>query len=227
MYRRHVLARYRLYSRRTRRYILHNILHADDPPHKLALGIALAMFVTFTPTVGLQMVLVFFLAWLLRANKVVGVPLVWLSNPVTIPPIFYFNYWVGSVVMGSQLNDFNWFVESVRQAESSAAGAAWWGDGWWLRVSSYFNVLMEIAVPLWVGSILVALALGIPTYYLCYYSICWYRLKRWGQLVPPWNAPPPAPPEESEEEVEDEQPPAAETAAAGEPAAATHASEKT
>jgi uncharacterized protein (DUF2062 family) len=185
MFRRHVLARYRLYARRTKHYVLHNILHADDPPHKLALGIALAMFVTFTPTVGFQMVLVFFIAWLFRANKVVGVPLVWLSNPVTIPPIFYFNYWVGAVLMRMEVKGFNWFVELVNEAEASAAGASWWLEGWWLRASSYFVKLLEIAVPLWVGSILVGIALAIPTYYACYYPICWYRLKRWGQLVPP------------------------------------------
>jgi hypothetical protein len=193
MFRRHVLARYRLYSRRMRRYVLHNILHADDPPHKLALGIALAMFVTFTPTVGLQMVLVFFLAWLLRANKVVGVPLVWLSNPVTIPPIFYFNYWVGAIVLRSPLKGFSWFVESVEQAEATAEKATWWGAAWWLRVTSYFDVLLEIAVPLWVGSIIVALALAIPTHYICYYTICGYRMKRWGQLLPPSATPTPAP----------------------------------
>jgi uncharacterized protein (DUF2062 family) len=185
MFRRHVLARYRLYSRRTRRYVLHNILHADDPPHKLALGIALAMFVTFTPTVGLQMVLVFFLAWLLRGNKVVGVPLVWLSNPFTIPPIFYFNYWVGAIALGGDLKGFEWFVETVQAAEGRAADATWWGDGWWLRVSAYFQMLLDIAVPLWFGSILVATALAVPTYYICYWTICWYRMKRWGQLIPP------------------------------------------
>jgi hypothetical protein len=44
---------------------------------------------------------------------------------------------------------------------------------------------MEIFVELWVGSLIVAGILGVLTYYPCYYGICWYRMKRWGQLVPP------------------------------------------
>ena len=76
------------------------ILHADDPPHRLALGIAIGMFVTFTPLIGFQMLISVFLAWLLRANKLVGVPLVWISNPVTFVPIYYPCYWLGCKVLG-------------------------------------------------------------------------------------------------------------------------------
>ena len=46
-------------------------------------AVAVAMFITFTPTVGLQMILSVFFAWLLRANKAVGIPIVWISNPAT------------------------------------------------------------------------------------------------------------------------------------------------
>ena len=88
MNRPHVLARFRSPWQRVRHFVLHDILHADDPPHRLALGVAIGMFVTFTPTVGLQMVLVGVLAWLLRANKLVGLPVVWLSNPATVVPIY-------------------------------------------------------------------------------------------------------------------------------------------
>ena len=73
---RHLLVRFRLLSRRIRRFIIHNILHADDPPHRLALGVAIGMFMTFTPTVGVQSILVALTAWVLRANKLVGMPMV-------------------------------------------------------------------------------------------------------------------------------------------------------
>lgn len=66
MYRRHILARFRLYSRRSRKFFYHNVLHADDPPHRLALGAAIGVFVAFMPAVGFQMMINFFLAWLLR-----------------------------------------------------------------------------------------------------------------------------------------------------------------
>ena len=52
-------------------------------------------------------------------------------------------------------------------------------------VTFYWSRLMEIATPLWIGCLVVAAAAAIPTYYGVYYVVRWYRLKRWGQLIPP------------------------------------------
>ena len=64
---------YRRHRQQLRHFVYHSLLHADDPPRPLALGMALGMFVAFTPTFGIQMVLAGFLCWLLRANKAVGI----------------------------------------------------------------------------------------------------------------------------------------------------------
>ena len=160
---------------RTRRFCLHSILHADDPPHKLALGIAIGMFVTFTPTIGFQMGIVFFLAWLFRANKLVGVPLVWISNPATLVPVYYPCYWVGCKLMGESVAGTDWITSLV-----PAPGMTYlqilqlWGDK-----------LLDIAAPLWLGCIVVGGALGVLSYYISLFFIRSYRLRRWGQLLPP------------------------------------------
>lgn len=54
-----------------------------------------------------------------RVNLPVSVALVWITNPLTMPPIFYFNYLVGNWLMGhdAHVNDFEpsieWFKESM------------------------------------------------------------------------------------------------------------------
>ena len=53
-------------------FVVYGVLHADDTPHRIALGVAIGIFVTFTPTLGFQMILVAVIATLLRANKFVG-----------------------------------------------------------------------------------------------------------------------------------------------------------
>ena len=167
MYRRHVRARYRLYSQRARRFIVHDVLHADDPPHRLALGAAIGVFVTFTPTIGLQMIIVVFLSWLLGANKIIGVPIVWLSNPATFVPMYYSCYVIGRSVLG-------W----------PAISDAWWSqlsnppDQWWPMVTFYWSRLMEIASPLWVGCVMIGFLLAYLTYYVVHQLIATYRLKR-------------------------------------------------
>ena len=176
MFRRHFRAVYRVQSRRLRRVIVHSVLHVDDPPHRLALGAALGVFVTFTPTVGFQMLVVLFLAWLLRANKAIGVPLVWLSNPATFVPIFYPCYVLGRLILGRP---------PIRE------GWAWWKElatppeGWATAIAFYWAKFLEIALPLWVGCLVVGLILGYLTYHFTYRMICAYRLRRWGQLTPP------------------------------------------
>ncbi|MDA7950771.1 MAG: DUF2062 domain-containing protein [Pirellulaceae bacterium] len=165
----------RYYYNRLKYYIFHTVLHADDPPHSLALGIAIGLFVTFTPTVGFQMVLVFLLAWLFRANKAVGLPIVWISNPATIVPIFGFCYVLGNRILGLEEIEAT-FWEQLRNPDVF---------GFFRRIRFYWMTFMDIVWPLWVGSLVIATAVAALGYLLSYYGICAYRLKRWGQLLPP------------------------------------------
>lgn len=169
MYRRHVRARFRLYKRRFWRLVLHTLLHADDPPHKLAMGVAIGVFVTFTPAVGLQMGLVVFLAWLMGANKVVGLPIVWLSNPATFVPIYYPCYYLGRTLLGLPGTGRRWWLELTAPPE-----------GFWNSVRFYWSRIIEIAAPLWLGGVLIGLACAAPSYYATYYLINVYRRHRVG-----------------------------------------------
>ncbi|MDP7020693.1 MAG: DUF2062 domain-containing protein [Pirellulaceae bacterium] len=160
---------------RARQFILHNVLHADDPPHRLALGVAIAMFVTFTPFIGVQMVLAVFLAWLFRANKAVGVPLVWISNPATIPIIYFPCYMVGCKLLGMSAD------------ASLLSSLAHPPAGWLERTQFYWNKVAVISSPLLLGCLVVASVVGVGSYYVTYLAIRTYRLKRLGQLMPPSN----------------------------------------
>jgi len=142
------------------------LLHADDPPHPLALGMAVGMFVAFTPTVGVQMLIAGFLSWLLGANKALSVAVVWISNPGTMLPIYWYCYGVGCAILALEPID-----------------RAWWGNlttpppGWWPAVTFYWSRFVEIAGPLWLGGCVVGLVCASTTYYLVYRSIQYYRTK--------------------------------------------------
>jgi uncharacterized protein len=174
MFRRHVRARFRIYLRNARTFVYRRILHADDPPHRLALGGAIGMFVACTPTIGFQMIISVFIAWLLRANKAIGVAVVWISNPATFVPIYYFCYVVGRTMLRRETVHHRWWAELAHPP-----------PGWWDGIAFYWSRLMQIAVPLWVGCIVVGVLTAYPTYYILYVTIRAYRLRRWGQLVPP------------------------------------------
>lgn len=174
MYRRHVLARYRLIYRRVKWFLIHNLLHVDDPPEKLARGVAVGMFCGIMPVVGFQSALVLFLAWLLKANKLIGLPLVWISNPFTFIPIYLPCYVLGAVLLGHPIVDHEWWLE-LRNPPA----------GWWVSVSYYWTRLSEIAAPFWLGSTIGAVILSLLSYFIAFHTIRSYRLRRWGKLIPP------------------------------------------
>jgi uncharacterized protein (DUF2062 family) len=145
--------------------LLQHVIHADDPPHRLALGCAVGIFVMFTPTLGIQSLLVVAIAWALRANKIIGLPVLWISNPATVAPIYGVCYLVGARILGLRQPA----AEAWKQLETSATAVAapplkfWW------------NRIVDLAAPLWVGGIVVGLLASIPTYYLVLWGIQVHR----------------------------------------------------
>jgi len=68
-------------------------------------AIAVGVFCAFMP-IPFQMLLAAIAAVALRVNILIAVPMVWISNPITIPPMFYFCYSVGAWILGTETHDF-------------------------------------------------------------------------------------------------------------------------
>lgn len=81
-------------------------------------GIAVGIFCAFIP-MPFQMLLAAMGAILFRSNILVAVPMVWISNPLTMPPMFYFCYWVGAQILDSYVGgfefelSFDWLLTSL------------------------------------------------------------------------------------------------------------------
>jgi hypothetical protein len=153
--------------RKLRNWFVH-LLHLDASAHRIALGAAIGVFVAFTPTIGLQMLLIFFVTSLFRANAAAGVPMAWITNPATIPPIFYWNYRVGCLLLGkpdSAVEKFHNAVSDLAQRDLV----------WWALVKEWWDLAMRVAQPLWVGSVAVGVVAAALTYGLMYHLITVYR----------------------------------------------------
>ena len=68
-------------------------------------AIAVGVFCAFMP-IPFQMLLAAIAAVAFRVNILIAVPLVWISNPITIPPMFYFCYSAGAWILGTETQDF-------------------------------------------------------------------------------------------------------------------------
>lgn len=74
-----------------------NLWHMNR--RSIANAFLVGLFFAWWP-VPFQMVLAAGGAILLRANLPMSVALVWITNPVTMPPMFYFAYVVGTWIIG-------------------------------------------------------------------------------------------------------------------------------
>lgn len=67
---------------------------------------AAGLFVMYMPPVG-HIVMSAALAIYLRVNLPIAVALVWISNPLTMPPMYYFAYHVGCRILGEDTAGFH------------------------------------------------------------------------------------------------------------------------
>jgi hypothetical protein len=112
-------------------------------------------------------------ATLLRANKFVGLPFVWISNPATIIPLYVPNYFVGCWIVGGDYN--GWTLIHRATAEAFEFSGGLWE--YFVRIGNWFQAITPIFLELWVGSIVVGLALAVLSYFGIYRMIVVYRGK--------------------------------------------------
>lgn len=83
----------------------------QSEPDAIARGMALGLFIGFTPTFGVQMALALLFALLLRQNKISTLIGVWITNPLTAPIIYGLEYKVGRMLLGLpplKIERFDW-----------------------------------------------------------------------------------------------------------------------
>jgi uncharacterized protein (DUF2062 family) len=102
--------------------IFGELLHNPNLWHlnrrSVAKAFAVGLFFAFIP-VPFQMVLAAGMAILVHANLPLSVALVWITNPITMPAIFYFCYITGTWIIGAKEQDFHfeaswqWVLDSL------------------------------------------------------------------------------------------------------------------
>lgn len=82
--------------RRATSYLRHRIGRLHGTPHSIAAGFAFGAAISFTPFVGLHLLLAALTSWLARANIMAGLLGTAVGNPWTFPFIWLWIYGLGS-----------------------------------------------------------------------------------------------------------------------------------
>jgi len=106
------------------------------------------------PIVGIQMIFVFFLALIVRANLPLIVALQWISNPLTMAPIYFSDYEIGLLIL--ELFGVDYGRNKLLTAEFDWSGMEF-ADLW---------ELVDTFPPMMVGGSVVGISLGVLAVFL-------------------------------------------------------------
>tara|TARA_A100001011_G_C14272105_1_gene827434 strand:+ start:363 stop:923 length:561 start_codon:yes stop_codon:yes gene_type:complete len=85
--------------RRVVEYLSHRIKRLPDTPHRIALGLSLGVFASFSPLFGVHFILGGVLAYLLSGNVFASILGTFFGNPITFPFIAAINVRIGSLIL--------------------------------------------------------------------------------------------------------------------------------
>lgn len=163
---------------RIQRPVVRRILHLDDSPHRIALGVFLGFLVGWTPTMGLQIVIYLVLAYALRANRASGLLPVFLTNPITAVPLYFASWRIGRWILHPN------GLSATQLAEQRSAISAFVDNFQLNRLierdfwSSAMTAFQTFGLELVVGCLVFGLACGLAGYVATYYGVIIYRRRR-------------------------------------------------
>ncbi len=149
-----------------KKYFLNDVLGNSDSAHRIALGFAIGLFVALTPTMPFQMMMTVVFSWVFGANKVAGLPVVWLTNPATIIPVYLPQYLFGSWLLGHNPKEVRW--EELTEFQG----------GFFEYGNKVYDFVLDIFWPLWTGSLIISSVSGIVSYYVIKSLVQSYRKRK-------------------------------------------------
>ncbi len=128
-------------------------------PREIARGFALGLFIGFSPTMGVQIVVAVFLAALFKWNKFTAAIGVQVTNPVTAPFIYGFTYFIGAKLIGLQ--------KPLLLTESFD----------WNSIVNMMDQAPKIFLALTIGGVIIGAPAAMIGYVACYAAVDGYQKK--------------------------------------------------
>lgn len=112
------------------------------------------IWISMLPIVGAQMLVVFFVALFVRANLPLIVALQWISNPLTMAPIYFADYEIGMILL--KLLGIDYERNRLLVAEFD------WGA---MELSDVWE-LIDTFPPMLIGGSVIGISLGVLAVFL-------------------------------------------------------------
>ena len=138
------------------REFIDRVKKLEGDPHFVAMGLAIGVFISITPTIPFHTVLAVSLAILLRGSKVAAALGVWFSNPVTAPIFYWGSYKLGMYILGNRA-PFDVKYESILEL---------------------LDLGMDVTIAMIAGGVILGVLPGIASYFITRKIITTMRLRK-------------------------------------------------
>lgn len=143
------------------RPVLRWIIKLRSSPRAIAGGLGLGTFIAFTPTIGIQLLLAVVAATFLNLNRPAAMIPVWITNPITVAPIYTFNYWLGCRIWdGPPLSEVTGIFLDIGKTMARL-------DIWDIQeqILAVLHMGKDVLIPLLLGSLVIGAVTGGVVYF--------------------------------------------------------------
>lgn len=138
-----------------------SLVRSENPPWFDARGAALGLIIGFGVPIGAQMIILAVLRFCFRFNAVLAFALTWVNNPLSLLPMYYGYYYLGSLILGRNpamgLQDFRMLMQPILYA-----------GYFWNSVHAFLLLSCDILVRWALAAALVAMITGFVGYVVTY-----------------------------------------------------------
>lgn len=163
-------------------YVKHRVRRLPDSPERIARGIFVGVFTSFTPFFGLHFVVAFVLARIMNGNLFASLLATFFGNPLTYVPIAYSSLKTGYWLTGMS-NDADHVRHGFGEMFYGAARDLWSNlavlfngkAADWSGLTEFYN---DVFYPYMIGSMIPGVVTGLVCYYLSVPVIRAYQKRR-------------------------------------------------
>ncbi|MEM8789089.1 MAG: DUF2062 domain-containing protein [Pseudomonadota bacterium] len=172
--------------RRAVEYFAHRLKRLPDSPHKIALGFACGVFVSFSPFFGLHFVYAALCALVVRGNVLAACIGTFVGNPLTFPFMATSALTVGGYLfnMKGEPKSFAALTDAFFGAFSglwqSMLSLVGYGEPAWEKLATFWS---ELFMPYWVGGLLPGFITAAAVYFLARPLIAAYQTRRKSRVL--------------------------------------------
>jgi uncharacterized protein (DUF2062 family) len=148
-------------------YVFKRIIRITATPHAIAAGVAAGVFSSFTPFMGLHILLALAIAWLIAGNLAAAALGTFVGNPLTFPLI-----WASTWEVGHKI------APGAFQAKPSAGEVGLFGDGIGGLLANFQSIWEPVLKPMTIGAIPLGLFFSVITYITVRWLAVRYRESR-------------------------------------------------